>query len=140
MGIIRLLILAGISLLGACGGGDSESSKKPVECTGTTCACPAGQSCTFSQTGCGAGSCTLECLDHNQCSGSCGESCSLSCAGGSTCSASVGKSGSVNCADGSTCHVKCEADCSVTCGAGSTCTLQCAGDTAPKEIPQGGGC
>jgi len=123
-------------LLAGCG----SDGGMPPDCTGASCTCPAGEACDFSESSCGAGSCSLACTSDNVCNGTCDESCSIDCAGGSTCTVTVGPSGSVSCSDGSTCHVTCTGSCSVTCGGGSTCDLTCSGQTEAQSIPQGGGC
>ncbi|MEZ4219369.1 MAG: hypothetical protein R3B13_00480 [Polyangiaceae bacterium] len=137
--VLGVSTIVGLGMAVGCSSSD-EGGTQPVTCTGTTCSCAAGASCTFSQSGCSGGSCSLECKDKSQCSGTCGESCSITCSGGSSCNTTVGKSGSVSCTEGATCNVTCTADCSVTCGTDSTCTLKCSGDTEVRSIPQGGNC
>jgi hypothetical protein len=112
---------------------------KPVTCSGTTCSCPPGASCTIGGSACSAGSCSLTCTDHTMCSGACGQSCSLNCAGGSTCSLTLGPSGSASCTGDSTCHIACTGSCSLSCTA-ATCDLRCAGDSSPHAVSQGGHC
>src|SRR5215472_19383806 len=103
--------------------------------------CPANASCSVSQSSCGSNSCSLACVDHNSCSGSCGQSCSANCAGFSTCSLTVGSSGSVSCTGGATCHIVCTGSCSVSCAASNTnCDLKCPNDTAPRTVTQTAQC
>ena len=129
--------LASLLLIG-CAGEAPEST--PPSCTGASCTCPKGASCGFTESSCGMGSCSLDCIDHNECTGTCQESCSIDCANMSTCTVTVGPSGSVTCAGGSTCHITCTGQCSVSCAGDSTCDLKCAGDATSQAIPSGGQC
>ncbi|HSD87566.1 MAG TPA: hypothetical protein VLB44_08620 [Kofleriaceae bacterium] len=133
--ILTMLFVATPFVVG-CGGNDTP----PPQCTGTSCTCPAQTSCAIGDSTCSASSCTLACVDMNDCTGSCGESCSVSCKGGSTCDVTVGASGSMSCDGGAMCTLHCTGSCSLSCVAGSTCNLQCAGDSAPHAVTQGGSC
>lgn len=130
-------ILASVSLLGISGCGNSTD---PLLCTGTSCDCPTGDACDITDTACGGDSCTLACIDSNDCTGECGASCSVDCAGGSTCDITVGMSGSVTCEDNSECNVTCTDTCSVSCSGDATCTLLCPGETTPQDITSDGSC
>src|SRR5215831_16878208 len=117
--------------------GDSAT---PPRCTGSTCSCSGGQTCAFSPSICGPSSCSIDCTDHNVCTGSCADSCSVNCASGSRCTLSLGQSGSVSCTGNSTCYITCTGSCSVSCSSGSTCNLRCPNDASWTPIPQGGHC
>src|SRR5262249_26166757 len=130
--LIALVIAS--SLVGC---GDSAT---PPRCNGSTCSCSGGQTCSFNPNICGPTSCSIDCTDHNVCSGSCADSCSVNCASGSTCTLTVGRSGSVSCTGNSTCHIACTGPCSVSCSTGSTCDLRCPTDSSSRPIPQGGHC
>src|SRR5262245_30756143 len=123
--------------IGVAGCGDNGT---PPRCSGSTCTCSGGQTCTFNPNICGPTSCSIDCTDHNVCNGSCADSCSVNCAGNSNCSLTLGPSGSVSCTGNSTCHIACTGQCSVSCSTGSTCDLKCPGNTAYQQIPQGGHC
>jgi hypothetical protein len=130
-----VLLLACLLPVAACGG-DSDT----LECTGASCTCPAETSCDLSGTECEAESCSIDCSDHNECTGECGASCSVECGGGSTCDVTVGASGSVTCSEGATCHVTCTDSCSVSCSPDSTCDLLCPGEQEARPIEEGGSC
>lgn len=158
------LSLLGVVVVGfaACGGEVSECPGDGCDCTGSsTCTCLPGNECTWKgseETGCNedGSSCSLECLDDNVCTGTCGASCSIDCKGDSSCDlttgpsgsvscedsecdVTVGESGSISCSGGATCHVRCTATCSVSCSE-STCDLRCPGDAAPRRVEGSGGC
>jgi hypothetical protein len=133
---MKLALAFSFVVLAAVGCG---SDTAPPDCTGSSCACPAGSACDLDGTTCEEESCSLDCTEDNECSGSCGESCSVDCSGGSTCDLTVGASASVTCSDGATCNIRCTESCSVSCSADSTCTLAC-GDEAPAAIVEGGSC
>jgi hypothetical protein len=134
-GMHRLLVLS-LFLVGMVGCG---SDATPPECTGSSCACPAGTACDLGGSACEGESCSLDCTDDNECSGSCGESCSIDCSGGSTCDVTVGPSGSVTCSDGATCNITCTGSCSLSCSGDATCSLAC-GDAAAETVVEGGSC
>lgn len=122
--------------IAACGG----SSGSPPSCTGATCTCPSGKTCDVSSSNCGPSSCSLDCENSTDCTGSCGSSCSIKCDGSSTCTMTVGPSASVDCSGASTCDISCTGSCSLTCANGSTCELKCATDASPKMIASSGSC
>ena len=132
---ILLVLGLGLAVFTGCGGG----SAPPPDCTGQTCACAPDEACSFDLETCG-NSCSLDCGDGAECSGTCGESCSIDCGAGATCEVNVGASGSVSCAAGSTCHVTCTGSCSVSCAGDATCDVTCPGDDAPTPFEGSGGC
>lgn len=132
------LILALLACLTACGSG--SSGLQPLSCSGSSCNCPSGAACDIAGSDCANASCSLDCTDNNDCTGSCGASCSIDCAQGSTCDVTVGESGSVSCTEGSVCRVACAGNCSLTCSADSTCELTCPGDSASHALSGSGQC
>jgi hypothetical protein len=118
---------------------DGEEANLPL-CTGRSCLCESGQACTIDESECAEDSCSLDCTDHNECTGECGTSCSIDCAGMSTCDVTLGQSGSLSCTGGSTCHVTCTAECSVSCSDDSTCALSCGTGGEPIVVTGSGQC
>ena len=94
-------------------------------CTGTSCACPSGQTCTFDTCNAQTQSCNFDCASDSTCTGTCGASCRVTCAG-KACTVSAGAGSNVACTAG-TCTITCNGACSVASTA--TLTLTCNGST-----------
>jgi hypothetical protein len=132
---MRHLLTGLFLLLVACGGNDTP----PPTCVGMSCTCEPGAACDLDGSACEGDSCTLDCVEDNECSGSCGDSCSLDCSGGSTCEMTVGPSSSVSCSDGAVCDIRCTGSCSLSCSIDSMCRLAC-GDGPLEAVVEGGAC
>ncbi len=117
-------------------------------CTGSTCECQAGGTCTFGggvdggadpgglpsnvtfdceqkntcNVSCGTG-CTSHCANDTTCVGTCGSNCTTSCAARSTCTQTLGEGSTAQCTGTSSCTVTTGAGSEVTCAGGSTCNV-----------------
>lgn len=110
MTIAALSLAAAMLVLAGCG---------PTVCSGTSCACPAGETCAFDACGASTAGCRLDCGPNATCSGSCGANCQVTC-GGKQCTHTVGAGSSVSCTTG-TCNITCEGACTVAGDANLTC-------------------
>lgn len=137
---VTLICAVSLFSLVAMWGCSTAGSGGNLACTGSTCTCPAGENCDISDSDCSTDSCSLDCIDFNECTGSCGASCSVDCSEGSLCEITVGNSGSVSCTNGSECNISCTGNCSLSCSNDSICTLTCAGDDAPQPVEDTGQC
>ncbi len=109
------------------------------DCTGSTCKCQAGQTCTLGPTGPDGGplnadggfagdaglpaNITFDCQKNNTCNVTCGTDCTSHCANDTTCTGTCGTSCDTSCTAKSTCTLGTGDNSTVNCDGTSACTL-----------------
>ena len=99
----------------------------PSVCSGTSCACPNGETCAFDTCSANTAGCNFNCSAGSTCTGTCGANCNVACYG-TKCTHTVGANANVSCISGS-CDVTCTGACSAT-GAGLKLTCKSGNTTA----------
>ncbi len=168
---VRLLnqgmILVAVAVAVSCGSSEAENLFDPnctgdCSCSGTTCTCQSGGSCSLGPTGPPDGGTsgdaavvgisppngvTYLCDSQNQCNLNCGTGCTSTCDGMSTCSGSCSSNCTSSCAGTSDCTLSTGVDSNVICEGGSDCkvtlddrsTVTCRGDSTCHIVcPRGG--
>src|SRR6476619_6942534 len=139
---MRVLLGFAIGSICACGGIKNEwlpTCTGACSCTGSTCACQNGGTCTFGPTpGSSDGGTvggaqtptteppndvTYTCGSKNQCDLSCGSGCTSTCDGRSTCAGTGTSNCTSSCAGTSQCTLTTGTNSQVTCAGGSTCKV-----------------
>jgi hypothetical protein len=150
LGIVALG-LAGTTACGASSEVGRATCRGDCDCSGDTCSCKSGGTCTFgpepetSEPGSDAGSTTgggelpndvsYDCEARNTCDLTCGTGCNATCAGRSVCEGTCTDNCTSRCAGTSDCTLQTGTNSDVTCSGGSNCTLTL--DTGSTVICQG---
>ena len=153
-------LVVGVAAFTACGGSSAApvgSCSGDCSCSGTTCTCNTGGTCTFGNgveadgapaPGPEPSGVTYNCDSKNTCNASCGTGCTTTCDGQSTCVGSCDANCTSTCGGTSNCTLNAGQNSNVTCEGGSVCeitvdtgsTLTCTGNSTCNEICPKGGC
>src|SRR3569833_1323395 len=110
---LKLTLIAALGALGgAIAGVGCGSAVAPIACsggctcTGTSCTCASGQSCSLDALDGGGtppSNVSFDCSQHNTCSLACSTNCTANCAANTVCSGSCGSNCNYSCNGTSTC-------------------------------------
>src|SRR5688572_5503463 len=118
--IATLSLVVGISV--GCGGDEAPPIQNTAscvgdcECTGDTCTCKQGGTCTFGPTGGGTAG-----VDGGDAGTGAPDNVTYHCDAKGTCEAACGTGCTTTCGGQSTCNATCESNCTATCTGTSEC-------------------
>ncbi|MFL5320376.1 MAG: hypothetical protein ACJ790_12020 [Myxococcaceae bacterium] len=146
--LLSSVVVLAVGALYACGNANAPVCTGACNCSGTSCSCTDGSTCTLNggvdggtpvdqlpsnisfdcqknntcNVACGA-NCTSHCSNGTTCQGTCGSGCNTSCSSNSTCVQNIGDNSNATCTGTSGCQITAGASSSVTCGGGSSCDV-----------------